>query len=163
MPIRKIVTYPNPALNRKCKPIKSMTREIRSLIKDMLDTLYHTPHAIGLAAIQIGETKRIIVIDMSEAKNEPIILINPKITKKKGKQRGPESCLSVPGMEAEVCRYKDIIVKAKNGKFEDIVIEATDYFSVVLQHEIDHTEGELYVNRAEEGTLKPLEDDAHPV
>lgn len=158
MVVRKILLNGNPLLRKVSKPIKTITPDIRKLVEDMIETMYLNQGA-GLAAVQIGELKRLIVIDVSEKKDEPLVLINPKIVEKTKEEIGKEACLSVPGLEGKVSRFQQIIVKAKNIHFKDVEVEAEGYFAVALQHEVDHLEGILYIDRVETGTLKPSRDD----
>ena len=157
MSIRKIIVYNNPILRKKCKPIKRINKELKQLIIDMAETMYANQGA-GLSAIQIGELKRIVVVDISENKDELMIFINPKITKRKGKVKGKEACLSVPNFEAEVIRDKYITVKAKDIHYQDIEIEAEDYLARALQHELDHLDGVLYIDKAEQGSLRQVDE-----
>jgi peptide deformylase len=135
-----------------------MTLEVRKLIDSMVETMY-AHRGAGLAAVQIGELKRIIVVDVSEDKDQLYVLINPKIVRKSNEAIGPEACLSVPGLEGKVRRSQHVTVKAKDIQFQDIEIEAQGYFAVAIQHEIDHADGILYIDRVEAGTLKPVNDD----
>jgi peptide deformylase len=155
MTIRKIVTLNNPQLRKKSKSVNKLTSDITALIKDMRDTMYDH-NGVGLAAIQIGTPKRVIVCDVSDERDQFDVYINPKIIKKNGKQIGVEGCLSVPGLEGEVERFKTIILKAKNEKFEDVCYEISDFEAVVIQHEIDHLEGVIYVDKVAPDSLKPV-------
>lgn len=154
MSVHNILVNGNPLLRKVSKPVKSVTGEIRQLIENMIDTMYAN-HGAGLAAIQIGNLKRIIVVDVSKEKDDLIVLINPKIVKKIDEQIGTEACLSVPGLEGKVCRSLTIKVKAKNSQFQDIDLEAEGYFAVAIQHEIDHLDGVLYIDRVEKESLRP--------
>lgn len=158
MVIRNILVNGNPLLRKVSKPVKSVTPEIRKLIDDMVDTMYANRGA-GLAAVQIGELRRIIVVDISKGKDDLTVLINPKIIKKSKKKTGTEACLSVPGLEGKVSRAQIVKIKAKTLQFNDIEVEAEGYYAVAMQHEIDHLEGVLYIDRVEKGTLKPSSDD----
>lgn len=157
MSVKRIVVYNNPLLRKKCKPVKRMNPEIKQLIADMAETMYSSNGA-GLAAIQIGDLHRVVVVDVSEKKDELQVFINPKITFKKGKIKGIEACLSVPNFEGEVIRDKCITLKAKDIHFNDIEIQAEDYLARALQHEIDHLDGVLYIDRAEKGSLRPVDE-----
>jgi len=151
-----VVHSSNPIIRKKSKAVNRITLEITKLIKDMVATMYDR-NGVGLAAIQVGQPLRIFVFDISEDRDEPQAIINPKLIHKEGRQTGVEGCLSVPGLEGEVERYQKVVVKGKNIKFEDIEIEADEFLAVVLQHELDHLEGVLYIDKVNEGTLKPVD------
>ena len=155
MPLLEILTYPNPVLAQKSKPVDEVNDEVRQLVSDMIETMYEAD-GVGLAAPQIGVLKRIIVLDCSvrfdEEGNEvgerkPHALINPVITKKEGQIVWEEGCLSVPEFTDEVERAASVTVTALNPEGEEIEIEADELFSVCLQHEIDHLDGILFVDR----------------
>ena len=158
MVVRKILVNGNPLLRKSSKPIKSVTTDVRKLVDDMIETM-HANQGVGLAAVQIGELKRVVVIDVSENKDAPVILINPKIIAKSKEDIGKEACLSVPGLEGKVSRFQALVIKAKNLQFKDVEMEIEGYFAVAVQHEIDHLDGILYIDRVERGTLKPTRDD----
>jgi peptide deformylase len=151
MSIKKIVTYGTPSLREPSKEVHKVSKKIKELIKDLLDTLY-AQNGVGLAAPQIGENYRVFVIDTStgeEAVN-PIIFINPKIIKKSGGIISNEGCLSFPELYTDVRRYKNVIIKAldKNGK--SFILEAKDgtLLARAIQHEFDHLEGILFIDHA---------------
>lgn len=147
--VLEIITNPNPILKKKVKPVKVIDKNIKKIIKDMLDTMY-AKKGIGLAANQVGFDLSIITMDISEAKNEPLFLINPKITyKSKEKDILVEGCLSVPGFEAEVERYSTIKIKAFNLKQE---LAINGFLARVIQHEMDHLNGILYIDRLSRDT-----------
>lgn len=145
MALLPILHYPDPRLSRKSLEIKIIDDEIKQLAQDMLETMYAAP-GVGLAAPQVNKLVRLIVMDTSEEKNQPQVLINPVITKKSEPQLGEEGCLSVPGIYAEVKRAKTIEVKALNQNGEQLEFKADDLISVCIQHEIDHLEGKLFVD-----------------
>ncbi len=161
MVVRKILLYDNPILRKKCKPVNAVSNEVKKLINDMANTMYAN-NGVGLAANQIGELLKVIVVDISEERNELLVFINPKITKKEGSQLGVEACLSVPKFEGEVDRSQKIWVKAKNIFFEDLEMETDGYLAVALQHEIDHLSGILYTDKVPKGKLKATEDHKSP-
>ncbi|SHO49991.1 peptide deformylase [Anaerocolumna xylanovorans] len=146
MAIRNIRTIGDSILNKRAKEITEMTPKIKTLIQDMLDTMYDA-YGVGLAAPQVGILKRIIVIDVSEENDAPIILINPEILETDGEQIGEEGCLSVPGKSGVVKRPNYAKVKALNENMEEITVEGTELLARALCHEIDHLNGELYVNK----------------
>jgi len=122
----------------------------------MLETMY-AANGVGLAAVQVGVLKRIVVIDVSEEGNDPIILINPEIIDKSGSQTGEEGCLSVPGKSGVVTRASHVKVKAFNEKMEVFEIEGDELLARAFQHEVDHLDGILYTSKVE-GELKTSDD-----
>ncbi|MEK6557512.1 MAG: peptide deformylase [Candidatus Margulisiibacteriota bacterium] len=155
---RKILLCGHPLLRKKSRPVKAVDNNIRKLVREMADTMYANKGA-GLAAVQIGELKRMIVVDITEQKNQLMVFLNPKIIEKKGERIGIEACLSVPGFEGEVVRSDYVLVKARNLQFEEIIVEAEGYLAVALQHEIDHCDGILYVDKVREGHLRPISEE----
>lgn len=146
MAIRNIRTIGDSILTKRAKEIKEMTPKIKTLIQDMLDTMYDA-YGVGLAAPQVGILKRLVVIDVSEENDSPIILINPEILETDGEQIGEEGCLSVPGKSGVVKRPNYAKVKALNENMEEITVEGTELLARALCHEIDHLNGELYVDK----------------
>ena len=140
-----IVLYPEQGLREVCKPVKEMTNDIDKLIDDMFYTMYDAP-GIGLAAPQIAVQERIIVVDVSEKKDQPIALINPEIIRSAGQISWEEGCLSLPGIYAKVTRPSEVIVKGMNRDGKTIEIEADELLAICLQHEIDHLNGKLFVD-----------------
>lgn len=140
-----IVLYPDQGLREMCKPVAAMDDRIDKLIDDMFYTMYDAP-GIGLAAPQIAVQERVIVVDVSESKDEPIALINPQIVQEAGSITWEEGCLSLPGIYAKVKRPSDIIVEGMNRDGKIIQIEASDLLAVCLQHEIDHLNGVLFTD-----------------
>ncbi|MDD5455433.1 MAG: peptide deformylase [Candidatus Margulisbacteria bacterium] len=157
MSSKKILIYNNPLLRKKSKAVKNITPALKKLVHDMADTMYENNGA-GLAAIQIGELTRIFILDISEKKDSLQVFINPRIVAKEGEIIGPEACLSVPKFEGEVRRGRKITLKAKDIHFEDITVEAENYLARVIQHELDHLDGVLYIDKVEQGSLKTVED-----
>ena len=146
MAIRNIREVGDKVLNKVAKEIKEVDKKILTLIQDMLDTMYDA-NGVGLAAPQVGILKRLIVIDVSEEGNEPIILINPEIVATDGEQVGDEGCLSVPGKVGTVSRPNYVKVKAYNEKMEEFTIEGTELLARAFCHEIDHLNGKLYIDQ----------------
>jgi peptide deformylase len=155
MSLLEILTYPNPVLAQKSKPVAEVNDEVRQLVSDMIETMYDAD-GVGLAAPQVGVLKRIIVLDCSsridEEGNEigernPLAFINPVITHKEGSITWEEGCLSVPDFTEEVQRAAEVKVTALNPDGEEIHFDADELFSVCLQHEIDHLDGVLFVDR----------------
>lgn len=149
MSIRKILKYGDPVLRQKSKEITKISKKIQILAEDMLDTMYAN-NGVGLAAPQVGELLRLVVIDVSTGSERynPIILINPKIIKKEGAVACSEGCLSFPEVYTDVRRYKNVTVKALDIKGTPFIIEGKDgeLLSRALQHEFDHLDGILFVD-----------------
>ncbi|MBO5483650.1 MAG: peptide deformylase [Lachnospiraceae bacterium] len=148
MAIRTIRTIGDDLLYHKSKEVKEITPRIKTLIDDMLDTMYEA-QGVGLAAPQVGVLKRVVVIDVTPEGNQPMILVNPEIVEMSGEQTGYEGCLSVPGKMGMVTRANYCKVKAYNENMEEIFVEGEELLARALQHEIAHLEGELYVSRVE--------------
>ena len=147
MTIRKILTEPDPFLRQKSQNIDKVNDDIRKLMDDMLDTMYAAP-GIGLAAIQVGEPKRIIVIDLSkEEKKNPLYFVNPKIIlRSKNNSTYEEGCLSVPGQFAEISRPDQCHINYLDYKGEQRELKAEGLLATCIQHEIDHLEGILFID-----------------
>lgn len=147
MAILPILKYPNPILRKKTVLVSEFGSELEALIKDMVETMYDAP-GVGLAAPQIGVSKKIIVYDAApaEEKGDFTALINPQIIEAEGLEVGEEGCLSVRELCAEVKRAYRIVVKAQDIEGNDITIEAEDWPARVLQHEIDHLNGILFID-----------------
>ena len=145
MALLPILTYPDPRLHTVAKPVQAVDARVRGLIADMLETMYDAS-GIGLAATQVNVHERLIVIDVSEERNEPLVLINPEITwASDDKQVGDEGCLSVPGIYDGVERSRSIKVRALDGEGQSREIEAEGLLSVCIQHEMDHLMGKVFV------------------
>ncbi|MDX1749936.1 peptide deformylase [Methylophaga sp.] len=140
-----ILHFPDPRLRLKAKPIEKVTDEIRQLANDMLETMYEAP-GIGLAATQVNEQKRLIVIDVSEDKSSPLFLINPELIETEGEREFEEGCLSVPEAYETVIRADTIRVRALNLQGETFEMDADGILATCIQHEIDHLEGKLFVD-----------------
>ena len=145
MAILNILHFPDDRLRTKAKPVSEVTEKHRTLISNMLETMYDAP-GIGLAATQVNVHERILVIDISEEKNDPIALINPEILEKDGDQEFDEGCLSVPGIYETVHRAEKVRIKALNKEGENIEMTAEGLLAICIQHEIDHLDGKLFVD-----------------
>ena len=148
MTVRKILTEPNPFLRQKSKPVDKVDDSVRELMDDMLETMYKAP-GIGLAAIQIGVPKRIIVLDISKnpEKKEPMYFVNPEIvSSSKNDATYEEGCLSVPGQFAEIDRPDKCHVKYLDYNGETKELKAEGLLATCIQHEIDHLEGILFID-----------------
>lgn len=152
MAIRNIRLEGDAVLTKVAKPVTEVNEKIVELIDDMLDTMYDA-YGVGLAAPQVGILKRIVVIDVSEEGDDPIILINPEIIDMQGSQTGDEGCLSVPGKSGVVTRPNYVKVKALNEEMEEVIYEGEGLLARAFCHEIDHLDGHLYVEKVE-GPLK---------
>lgn len=139
-----IVTAGDPILRKTARPVDQVTDRTRKILNDMADTMYHA-QGVGLAAPQVGISKRIIVVDVGDGLLQ---LVNPVISAKDGIQEGPEGCLSVPGLNGVVLRANHVVVTAQNEYGEPVTIDAEGFKARALQHEIDHLEGILYTDKA---------------
>ncbi len=145
MPLLEILKFPDDRLRTRAEPVAAVTDEIKQLVDDMFETMYAAP-GIGLAATQVNRHQRIVVIDVSPDKDEPLCLINPIITAKDGIEQHEEGCLSVPGIYETVERAEFIKFKALNREGEEFKMEADDLLAICVQHELDHLEGKLFVD-----------------
>ncbi len=145
MAVLNILSIPNEILKKHAAQVADIN-SVQTLIDDMLDTLYATSDGIGLAAPQVGESKAIIIIDISEHRNSPLILINPEIIAGECTEKGQEGCLSVPGYYADVERFTKIKVIGLDRTGKKITVESDDFLAIVLQHEIDHLKGKLFID-----------------
>jgi peptide deformylase len=145
MALLPILTFPDPRLHTVAKPVQAVDARIRGLITDMLETMYDAS-GIGLAATQVDVHERLIVIDVSEERNDPMVLVNPEITwASEDKQVGDEGCLSVPGIYDGVERSRAVKVRALDGEGRTREIEAEGMLAVCIQHEMDHLMGKVFV------------------
>jgi peptide deformylase len=167
MPKLDILRVPDPKLHSVAKPVKEIDARIKTLIADMLETMYDA-NGIGLAATQVDVHERLVVIDTSEERDEPMVLINPEITWMGDERvKGDEGCLSVPGIYDGVERAMHVKVKAMDEHGKERTIEAEGLFAVCIQHELDHLLGNVFVeylsplkrNRIKTKLLKALRDD----
>jgi peptide deformylase len=145
MALRTILHYPDPRLRQVAKPVASVTNEIRQLVDDMAETMYAAP-GIGLAAVQVNVARRVVVIDLSETRDDLRVLINPEIIERDGQQVFEEGCLSVPGIFDEVERARHIRVRALDRAGRPFEIEADGLLATCIQHEIDHLDGKVFVD-----------------
>lgn len=147
MALRNIREIGDPILNQRAKEVREMTPNLRALIEDMVETMRHA-NGVGLAAPQVGVLKRLVVIECEEG--ELHILINPEIVEQDGEQTGYEGCLSVPGKTGIVTRPNHVKVKALNETMEPVTVEGEELLARALCHELDHLDGHLYTEVAEE-------------
>ena len=148
-----ILEFPDPRLRTKAQPVSVFDTALSELIDAMFATMYAAP-GIGLAATQVNVHKQLLVLDVSEEKNQPLVLINPKVVERDGVQVYQEGCLSVPGIFADVERAEHIVVEAQDRDGQPLRIEAHGLLAVCIQHEMDHLIGKLFVDY-----LSPLKRD----
>ena len=144
MALLPILHYPDPRLNKVAAPVVRVDDRIRKLINDMADTMHAAP-GIGLAATQVDVHERVIVIDISETRDELQAFVNPEIVESNGEIECEEGCLSVPGVFEKVRRAERVKVRALNAAGEPLTLEAEGLLAVCIQHEIDHLEGKVFV------------------
>lgn len=145
MSVLEVLTFPDDRLRTVAKPVEELTPQIQKTIDDMIETMYDE-EGIGLAATQIDFHQRIVVIDVSESRDEPMVLINPEILAKRGEDGIEEGCLSVPGARALVPRAAEVTVKALDRNGKETTFEADDLLAICIQHELDHLNGKLFVD-----------------
>ena len=145
---RDILVYPDPFLARKAAPVTAVDDRVRALIRDMFETMYGA-EGIGLAAPQVGVGKRVIVIDVSPVDKTipPVAVVNPEIVERAGSVMGVEGCLSVPGIQGEVRRAETVVVRGRDEQGKAVRIQADGILARALQHEIDHLDGILFIDR----------------
>ena len=148
MPLRRILTYPEPALKEQAQPVQNIDGRIDTLVHDMLDTMYAAP-GVGLAAPQVGVSERVIVLDVDhENKGKHLLkIVNPVIAEREGEIVWEEGCLSVRDYVAEVKRSARVLVRGYTPDQQEIAVEGTGLLAVALQHEIDHLDGKLFLDR----------------
>jgi peptide deformylase len=145
MALLPILEYPDPRLRTKAQPVERVDDALRKIIDDMFETMYAAP-GIGLAATQVDFHKRVIVIDISETRDQPLVLINPELIARDGVEETEEGCLSVPGIYEKVRRAERIRVRTLDRKGEQVEFDADGLLAVCIQHEMDHLEGKLFVD-----------------
>ena len=145
MALLPILEFPDPRLRTRAQPVQQVDAELRRLIDDMFETMYAAP-GIGLAATQVNVHKRLLVIDVSEKRNQRLALINPEILAREGVEETEEGCLSVPGIYDKVTRADRIRVRALDRDGKQIEFDADGLLAVCIQHEIDHLDGKLFVD-----------------
>jgi peptide deformylase len=145
MALLKILEYPDPRLRTRAKPVARVDDRIRTLVANMLETMYAAP-GVGLAATQVDVHERVLVLDVSEEKNKPLALINPEILERDLTEAGEEGCLSVPGFTESVERARRVRVRAMGLDGTDMEFVAEGLQAVCIQHEIDHLNGKLFVD-----------------
>ena len=145
MALLNILHVPDPRLRTEAAPVEQVDDGIRKLVDDMFETMYEAP-GIGLAATQVNVHKQVIVIDISEEKDRPLALINPRLTARRGEEEMEEGCLSVPGVYDKVQRAEQVTVAALDRDGQPFELEADGLLAVCIQHEMDHLSGKLFVD-----------------
>lgn len=145
MSVLTILEFPDDRLRKKAEPVPVVDAQVRKLLDDMLQTMYESK-GVGLAATQVNVHKRIIVIDVSENKDQPICLINPELIEQQGSEEREEGCLSVPGFFENVKRAESVKIRALNRDGQSFELQAEGLLAVCIQHEMDHLDGKLFVD-----------------
>ena len=143
--ILQVLQYPHENLHKMAEPVLNISDDIKKLVQDMFETMYAL-NGVGLAATQVDQHVRVVVIDISEERNQPIVLINPVITAQEGMVQSEEGCLSLPGIYETVTRAERVKVTAVNLDEETFPLEADGLLSRCIQHELDHLQGKVFVN-----------------
>lgn len=147
MAVIPIRVLPDPVLRQKAKRVRAIDSSIKKLISDMIETMHAVPGRVGLAAPQVGVSRRVIVIGIPE--EEDLVLINPEVVRKKGERIVSEGCLSVPGYFGEIKRAESVTAKGLDQSGKGIRIKADELLAQALEHEIDHLNGVLYIDHLE--------------
>ncbi len=153
MSIRRIITYPNPFLRRRSNEVKELNGTTMKVVDDLVETMYALPHGIGISAPQIGEGLRIILVDVTrnphykKSNHGKLILLNPTIVEASGEKVTREGCMSIPDFVAFVKRPRIVVVRGWTTEEREVEIEARNLEAVALQHEIDHLDGVLFIDR----------------
>lgn len=145
MALLNILSFPDPRLRTRAEPVKQFDDALKTLVSDMFETMYEAP-GIGLAATQVDRHIRLLVMDVSEDKSDPVVLINPELVRSEGEEEMDEGCLSVPGFYETVTRAEVITVRAQDEAGNTFELEADGLKAVCIQHEMDHLEGKLFVD-----------------
>ena len=144
MALLNILEYPDPRLKKVATPVTAVTPEIQKLVRDMAETMHSAP-GVGLAATQVNVHKRVVIIDISEARDDLKVFINPELVSAEGEAEYEEGCLSVPGYYDKVTRAARIVVRAQNERGEPFELGAEGLLAVCIQHEMDHLLGKVFV------------------
>ncbi len=145
MAILEILRYPDNRLRQIAKPVTDFNAEVKTLVKDMAQTMY-AASGIGLAAIQVNVVKRVVILDVSEERNQLRVFINPVIKNKQGSVTSEEGCLSVPEIYAAVERAEEVLIEAQDENGKNFSIQADALLAICIQHEIDHLDGKVFVD-----------------
>jgi peptide deformylase len=153
MAVRDILLYPDPVLKAVCAPVDTLDASIDALVQDLIDTMLAAGHSVGVAAPQIGSTRRVVVIDVSKSKlgrdnnHGLLVMINPEILEREGQETMREGCMSVPDYTGNVTRAESIVVQFLDHAGREQVIRASGFEAVAIQHEFDHLDGLLFLDR----------------
>jgi len=153
MAARTIRVYPDPVLKQVCAPVTEMNPEVDALVQDLIDTMLAAGHSVGVAAPQIGTSKRVVVVDVSKSKlgakdnHGLLVMINPEIIEREGEKTMREGCMSVPDYTGNVTRAKRIMVQFLDRQGHERVVRAKGFEAIAIQHEIDHLDGLLFLDR----------------
>ncbi|MGE4544551.1 MAG: peptide deformylase [Pedobacter sp.] len=153
MAAKDILLYPHPLLKEVCTPVEQLDAEVDSLIQDLIDTMVEAGHSVGVAAPQIGVTRRVVVVDVSHSKlgrdnnHGLLVMVNPLIIEQEGCTASREGCMSVPDYTGNVTRSESVVVQFLDRDGSKRVIRASGFEAIALQHEIDHLDGLLFLDR----------------
>ncbi len=153
MAVKEILTYPDPRLKTACAPVAELDDEVQSLIQDLIDTMVAAGHSVGVAAPQIGDCRRVVVVDVSHSKlgkennHGLMVMVNPEILEREGCETMREGCMSVPDFTGNVTRAQNILVQFTDREGRDQAIRADGFEAVAIQHELDHLDGMLFLDR----------------
>jgi len=153
MAVRDIILYPDPVLKTVCAPVERIDPGVDTLAQDLIDTMVAAGHSVGVAAPQIGVTRRVAVVDVSKSKlgrdrnHGLLVLINPEILEREGQETMREGCMSVPDYTGNVTRAENVVVQFLDRSGEERVIRAGGFEAVAIQHELDHLDGYLFLDR----------------
>lgn len=153
MAVREVLVYPDPLLKTVCAPVATFDGETDALVQDLLDTMIAAGHSVGVAAPQIGMTRRVVVVDVSKSKlgrdrnHGQLVLINPEILEREGEETVREGCMSVPDYTGNVNRASCVVVEFLDRQGQNRVIRAEGFEAIAIQHEIDHLDGLLFLDR----------------
>ena len=158
MPKLKVETYPSDVLRKIAEPVEKIAPDLLALVRDMVEIMY-AEEGVGLAAPQVGISKRIIIVSPEAKPGTERVYINPEIISREGEELGLEGCLSLPGIAAEVKRSKKIVFTALDLQAKPIQVSAENFFARIVQHEVDHLNGKLFIDRVAFSERKELLDD----
>jgi peptide deformylase len=153
MAVRDIILYPDPILKTVCEPVTALDEAADALVRDLLDTMAASGHSVGVAAPQIGITRRVVVVDVSRSKpgrdnhHGRLVMINPGIIEREGQETMREGCMSVPDYTGNVTRAESVVVQFLDRQGRERVIRASGFEAVAIQHELDHLDGLLFLDR----------------
>lgn len=153
MAVRDLLVYPHPLLKTACRPVAPDDEQVDSLVQDLLDTMLDAGHSVGVAAPQIGDQRRVVVVDVSHSKlgrdenHGQLVMINPRIIEQAGEKISREGCMSVPDYTGNVLRAASIMVQFTDREGCSRVIRANGFEAIAIQHEIDHLDGMLFLDR----------------